>query len=70
MIVQDRPILIRQPQTIEIGSMIRPKSVHETGGIQRRKPGVLMEVQRTALDTRIPALVALIHCNIRAANLK
>src|ERR1700728_4076092 len=61
MLVKDGPIRIGKTKAIEIRSMVGPESFRQASGFQRRQSRDFVEIQCAALDSRIAALVTLVH---------
>jgi hypothetical protein len=61
MLVKNLPIGIGKAKAIEIWSMVCPERFHQASGVQRRQSRVFVEIQCAALDSRIAALVTLVH---------
>jgi hypothetical protein len=70
VIVKDSSVLVGQTKTVEIGAVVCPESVHQTGLLQRGQPRVLVQIQRASLNARLAAGIALIHDNVCAMHLK
>ena len=63
-------MLVGQAKPIKVWPVIRPKRIDQIRSLQRRQPGVFMQVERATLNASLSTLVSLIHGNVRTTHLK